>query len=267
MKQVPMIIRIVAKVLLLFLVTSRLFAEAELKGTPAELAKHLADLPRMVTVTGESQLKVQADRGIVSLRVVTENRLLQEALRQNQEVRSKISNTLQERGIAPERIQPSRFSSTPKHAWFSEKPKSHRVENMVKVTVQDEKEFQVVAGLADTFSEVHYLGVDFETSNKEALKLKVVNQALANAAERKSIYEEKLGVRLLPRSFSEHTSSGNVPIMRPAEPPRKTGGSSPQRVTPIAGRGGEDLDDEPSSSFDEHTFRALVTVEYAVETK
>jgi len=66
----------------LFLVP-RLNAEPELKGSPTELALYLAGLPKTVAVTGESEVKVQADRAVVSLKVTTENRSLQDALRLN----------------------------------------------------------------------------------------------------------------------------------------------------------------------------------------
>ncbi len=183
------------------LLVARLNAEPELKGSPAELAAYLAGLPKTVSVTGESEVKVQADRAIISLKVTTENKSLQEALRANQEIRSKMLNSLKDRGIPADRIQASKFSSTPKYGLFSDKAKSYRVENVIKITVNDEKEFQATAHLVDAFAEVQYLGIDFEHSDKEALKKKAVAQALDNAAERAKIYEERLKVRNSNRRF------------------------------------------------------------------
>src|SRR6185295_6330210 len=107
----------------------------------------------------------------------------QETLRANQEVRAKIINALKERGLAADKIQASKFSSTAKTGMFSDKAKSYRVENFLKVKVQDEKEFQTVAHVIDAMSEVQYAGVDFEQSDKEALKSKALAQALDNASE------------------------------------------------------------------------------------
>src|SRR6266853_1270437 len=148
------------------LLIQRLSAEPELKGSPTELAAYLAGLPKTVSVAGESEVKLSADRALISLRVSTEHKSLQDALRANQEVRNKILNSLRDRDIPGDRIQASRFSSTPKYGIFSDKAKSFRVENIIQVVVRDEKEFQAVAHLVDAFAEVQYLGIDFQHSDK-----------------------------------------------------------------------------------------------------
>src|SRR5690242_12996660 len=53
-------------------------AEPELKGTPSELGNYLNTIPKTVLVTGEAEVKVPADRALVTLRVRTENHSLQE---------------------------------------------------------------------------------------------------------------------------------------------------------------------------------------------
>ena len=62
-------------------------AEPEIKGTATELAQYLNAIPKLVTVTGEAEVRVPAHRAVLSLRVITENRSLQEAFRMNLEVR------------------------------------------------------------------------------------------------------------------------------------------------------------------------------------
>ena len=49
-------------------------------------------------------------------------------------------------------------------------------------------------------TEVQYLGVD-EQSDKEAFKSKALAQALDNASERKRVFEERLRVKLVVKSF------------------------------------------------------------------
>src|SRR5262245_52067610 len=187
----------------LLFVPSLFAAEPELKGSPAELAAYLSGLPRIVSVAGESEVKVPADRASLMLKVTTESKSLTDALRLNQEVRTKMTAALKERGIAADKVQSSRFSSTPKHWVFSDKARSYRIENVVKVSVQDDQEFNAAAQLMDRFPEVQYTGVEFEHSDKEGLKKKALAEALDNATERKRVFEERLGVRLLPRSFSQ----------------------------------------------------------------
>ena len=99
-------------------------AEPELKGSPTELAAYLAGVQRIVKVAAEGEVIVQADRAVTTLKVTTEAKSLQQALKSNQEARAKLAAFLEERGIKPDQIQASKFSSTPKYGMFSEKAKS-----------------------------------------------------------------------------------------------------------------------------------------------
>ena len=98
--------------------------------------------------------------------------------------------------------QASRFSSTPKFGMFGEKAKSYRVDNLVKVAVQDEKELQIAASAVDSWPEVQFVGAEFEHQDKEALKIRAVAEACENAQKRSKIFEEKLGLKLVPSRFS-----------------------------------------------------------------
>ena len=255
-----------------FLILSKLSAaEPELKGSPTELASYLATLPKMVSVSGESELKVTADRAVVSLRVITEQKSLQETLRANQEARAKLVLWLKERGVPADRIQASKFSSTTKSGVFTDKAKSYRVENVLNVKVQDEKEFQAVAHGVDAIAEVQFNGVTFEQSDKELLRNKALTEAIDNANQRKRVFEEKLNVKLTPKSFAVvSTGSG-----RTADEERKRYAelSVPEakRVTALPGYSSARADgavlEESGPLFGELVFTARVTVEYAIETK
>ena len=247
------------------LCTVTLCAEPELKGSPAELTAYLATLPKTVSITGESELKSAADRAIVSLKVVTENKSLQEAARANQEIRSALLRTLTERGLPADRVKASRFSSTPKYGWLREKPKSYRVENIVKITVQDEKEFQAVAKLVDSVSEVFYDTSEFEASNKDELKAKAIALTIDKAADKKRLFEEKLGVKLTPKAFSEGPA-GLLPLPESAGYKRTMGYSGRGVSTPNITETAEGTEEMPAA-FGELIYKATVTVEYTVETK
>jgi len=243
-------------------------AEPEIKGTATELSQYLNTVPRTVRLTGEAEVKVPADRVLISVRVVTENKSLQEASRANQELRAKMQRSLAEKGIPAERIHASKFSSTPKYGMFGERAKSYRVENVVKITAQDEKEFQAVAGLVDATPEFRYDSVEFEHSDKEGLKKKAIAQVLDKVTEKKRIYEEKLGVKLTPKGFSE----GEVVPVSPLERQKAYQlANSYSKVAPARSSLSEDIaggDGEAfPTSFDELVYRAVVSVEYAVESR
>jgi len=237
-------------------------AEPEIKGTATELAQYLNGVPKTVMVTGEAEVRVPAHRAVLSLRVTTENRSLQEAFRLNQQVRGKIAEALKNQGIPQDRIQPSKFSSTPKFGIFSEKAKSYKVENIVRVSVQDEKEFQAATGIVDAYPEVQYDGVEFEYADKEALKQQALAKAIDNASERAKVYEEKLALKLTPASFNEgivaqmNAAAGNYAN---ASYPRKSA-----EMTPLPA---QSETEESVSSFGELVYTAQVNVEYSAQTK
>jgi len=249
-------------------------AEPELKGTPAELAAYLASVPKTVTLLGDAEVKVPADRALISLNVVTENKSLQEASRANQELRARIVRSLTEQGLPAERIKASKFSSTPKYGVFKEKAKSYRVENIIKITAHDEKEFQAVAGLVDGISEVRYDSIEFEHSDKDGLKAKALAQAVDKANEKRKLYEEKLGVKLSPKSFGEGVAVPTDALSRRRYVADSANyeRSSPAKlsyVTPLPSasvQAGDAVEETPSS-FNELVYTARITVEYAVESK
>src|SRR5262249_53240699 len=115
------------------------WAEPEIKGTATELAQFIGSVPKTALLTGESEVRIPANRAILTLRVTTENRSLQEALRLNADFRARIAQQLKGQGITADRIQASKFSSTPKFGMFGDKAKSYRVENLMRIAVNDEK--------------------------------------------------------------------------------------------------------------------------------
>lgn len=253
----------------LLLTAIALQAEPELKGTPVELTQHLTAIPRVVALVGEGEIKVAADRALISVKVVTENKSLQEASRVNQELRAKMARVLADKGVPAERIQASKFSSTPKYGMFGDKARSYRVENTVRITAQDEKDFQAVAGLVDVTPEFRYESIEFERSDKEALRDKAVLQAIEKAAARKQLYEEKLGVKLSPRSFAEQVFAATPPVARRYYgKPTDSLAYAVTESASVPGRGaGDASEDELPTSFGELVFKAQVTVEYTVEAR
>lgn len=263
----------------LCLVASAANAQPELKGTPAELAMLLTNAPRVAQVTGEAELKVQADRAVLTVKISTSARELGAALRANEQVRSQFIRALSAQGIAADQVKASKFSSTEKYSLFSEKVKSHRVNNLLKVTARSEKEFQVVARAIDNLPEAQYLGAEFERSDKDEMKAKAIAAACENATQRKKVFEESLGLKLTVRRFLDPSAAVAPAVVPPG--PQLTAGtraygfdwylgntlagvadySDSAQTRALAQREGDE------SGFGELTFRSHVTVEYVVEAK
>lgn len=241
-------------------------AEPEIKGTATELAQYINGVPKTVTVAGEAEVRVPAHRAVLSLRVTTDNHSLQEAFRRNSEVRRKIADVLSKQGISPDRIQSSKFSSTPKFGIFSDKAKSYRVENVMRVVVQDENEFQAATGVVDAYPEVQFDGVEFEYADRAALKQQALAKAIDNAGERAKVYEEKLALKLTPASFNE----GLIMPINPAMGNNANDASlmtSGLRATLMMPSAAEASTEESVSSFGELVYTARVNVDYSVQTK
>lgn len=241
-------------------------AEPELKGTAEELTHYLAHVPRLVTMVGEAELKVPADRALISLKVVTENRALQEASRANQEARARILRGLAEHGVPAERVQPSKFSSTPRYGVFSEKAKSYRVENTVKITVNDEREFQTVAALVDSMPEIRYECIDFEHSDKDAMRAKALSRAIDKAGEKRKVYEDRLGVKLTAKGFTENPLPPVSVASRGYGNKMIYAKSASASLAPMPAAGDIETEEVPAS-FGELVFKAQITVEYALENR
>jgi cellobiose phosphorylase len=235
----------------------------------------LTNAPRFAQVTGEAKLKVPADRAILTVKITTSARELGAALRANQQVRSKFIGILSAQGIPADQVKASKFSSTEKYSVFSDKVKSHRVNNLLKVTARSEKEFQVVADAIDNLPEAQYLGADFERSDKEEMKAKAIGAACDNANQRKQVFEEKLGLKLTVRRFLDPNAF--VPVSPPGTPLvsgnraygfdwylGNTLAGIPNYVGSVQPHAEAQRETE-ESGFGELTFRSRVTVEYLVE--
>ncbi len=199
--------RTTALILSLMLVAPKIQAEPELKGTPTELAAYLAALPRIVSVTGESQVTAEADHALVHLRIMTENKSWQEAVRLNEEARSKLVLSLKERGVRMDQIEFPRFPFVDKRGPSAEKQKNHQVETIVVVRITDRKGLETVAGVVDNLSAVSLLGMESGVTNAEELRRRALSEALENATQKQQLYEQKLGARLIIKAISGGTVS------------------------------------------------------------
>lgn len=237
-------------------------AEPEIKGTAVELAQYVNGIQKTVAITGESEVRVPAHRAVLTLRVATENRSLQEAFRLNTELRAKITDQLKKQGISGDRILASKFSSTPKYGLFSDKAKGYRIENVMRVTVQDEKEFQVTTSIVDAFPEVQFGGTEFQYADREALKQQAIGKAIDNASDQAKVYGDKLALKLAPVAFTEN---GVYPMGEMA------GNASVNVVTGSSRNSPASYAKEPIeesiSSFGELVYTARVSVTYSVQAK
>jgi uncharacterized protein YggE len=136
----------------------------------------------------------------------------------------------------------------------------------MRISVQDEKEFQSATGAVNAWAEVQYDGVEFEYADKEAQKQNAIAKACDNAGERKKIYEDKFSLKLTPTRFNEgevaQRNAGPANYAYPDKASRAVGVTS---LTPADSV--QSAAEESISAFGELVYTARVTVEYSVQPK
>lgn len=180
-----------------------LSAAPELKGDPAELTQYLLDEKRVVSITANGEAKAQADRATIMLRVKTRDGAFVQALKANRDVRTKLSQLLQQAGITADRISAAKFSSVPNYGFFGDKPSNYEISNDVSIVVRGEDDMTVIAQAVDGMKEVSYLAARFEDSNRKMHESEALNDALAGIALQKAAYEKALGIVLTPLRVME----------------------------------------------------------------
>jgi uncharacterized protein YggE len=232
------------------------FAEVQLEGSPRELSGYLSDIPQTVTITGTAEKKVPADRAVIHVNVTTESRSMDEALTLNKTLRQQITTKLLAAGLTQNNIKAAQFSSTPESGIFTDKIRSYKVENTMKITTTNETEFQAVAALIDAHKEVEYKTTEFELSNRKEIDRQLLAEACRDAVTKKSLYATELKVILTPVRFHD----GRVVLHEPALNLR----SQARKMASYA-LSEADSFVPPPVQFDEMTLNATVTVEYSLK--
>jgi uncharacterized protein YggE len=136
-------------------------AEPELKGTPAELVQYLRDVPPVVYIAGEGELKTYADQADVNLLVTVEDKSLKKAMEKYQSLCDEITRMLVEKGIASDKIVPAKFLTTQDHDWLTSKTKEYRITNSIRVSVTSQKGLESVTEIIDHMDAVSLGSIKF----------------------------------------------------------------------------------------------------------
>jgi len=234
-------------------------AETELKGNPEELREFLHPVEHTVTLTGNHEETAFSDKAIVSLVITTEAGLLGDSMEANTRLRTTIAQALIDAGVDREEVNTSKFSSSPQFGWFGSKPKSFEVVNRMSVGITDEAHLQLIAELTDNNDEVVMASMEFEHSAREEFQDRVKTTALDKALAQKTVFEERLGVTLVPIGFNER-----------AVMPRRTAGAGYIEEVVVSGArmrlSEQDLASipPPQQTFDEISYESTIFVIFKV---
>ena len=206
------------KTLIYFLLvsfSSFVLATPEIKGDPAEIETYLMGIPKIISITAQADEVASSSKARIWLSVETEAKALSKALQQNRDIRIQIRKKLADIGITGKEVSESKFSSTPEYGFFGDLPKSYKVNNTLSVLVDSEEKMIGVANISDLQKGVRYLSSKPELVNKDEIYRELTEKALNIAKEKVELYQQKLGVKLVPVYFDE--SVGGIPVERKRE--------------------------------------------------
>lgn len=192
------------------LAASAAHAEPELKGVPSELTQYLINEKKVMTLSAESEVRVQADKAIATLQVKNKDASFASALRNNRTLRDKLKQRLVEAKIAAGDITFAKFSSVPSYGFFGDKPSSYEISNDVTVTVHNEDEVTAIAQAVDAMKEVSFGGIEFQDSQKKKNEAQAADLALQELKAKQVQYEKNLNLNLALLSVE---SGGVTPFM------------------------------------------------------
>jgi uncharacterized protein YggE len=177
-------------------------AEPELKGTPSELQRFLRTASHSVILVGRAKQTVQADVGHVIVVVRTQGKDLTSAIVANGQRRDTLTQSLLSKGIDAKAIRTEKFSTSPQFGWFGKTPTSYEVINRLNVEVADEHQIAIVTAAASGSADLSIGVISFEYSKQRELEEQVRRAAFDDALAKKSFYEQRLGIKLVPTEFS-----------------------------------------------------------------
>ena len=250
-------------VLIIGLVIAVPMSATELKGNPEELRSFLHPNQNVVSLMGEAKETAYSDKAIINLIITTEENDLANALQKNAEMRKLIISTLTSKGLKPENINTSKFSTSPQFGWFGKSPSSYEIVNRMSVAIFDEKQLVEIAKLSDAHKALELAGTTYEHTKKKEYMLKVKKKALDDALKQKIFYEKSLGVRLVTKNFRD--SNTKFGATREADEFKQR-----IRVTGSRIKRNEALSSlaEPSAavaqSFDEVEYKASIYIDFIV---
>lgn len=253
--------RVLPGLLILVVLSGVAHAAPKLSGHPDELESYLLEKRKLVVLSAEGLVTVEADTAVIRLSVLTKESKFRSALNKNRRVRDVVARTLVDAGVDQSNISFSKYSSLPRMGLFGKKPSSYEVRNEVKVAIKNEDQMLAVADIVDGFDEVRIASTELEHQGQEQAENDAVRKAAQIVFAKKALYEKELGIQLVPVRVVEHHIAENSAVIFDApekfdlSPSAGLSVSTAERFAPVSHKG----------SFGEMVYRAKVSVEYVVK--
>jgi uncharacterized protein YggE len=184
--------------------------DAPLGPAPAAAPGSTQPAARLITVTGDAEVRVVPDEVVLTLGVETQNLELDAAKRQNDDIVKAAIDLAKQQGIRPEQIKTEFLNVEPRYRDNYEKRDflGYSVRRTLVLTIQDLSKFEdlLAAELKVGVNYVH--GVDFRTTELRKHKDAARSLAIKAAKEKATALAAELGLRLGdPQTIREDQSS------------------------------------------------------------
>jgi len=166
-------------------------------------AGHAASVPekRLLPVTASAQIKASPDKATITAGVVTEGKNASETATENAAKMTAIFVTLNRASIPSSDIKTTQLSLSPRYDYESrKKPRilGYTANNLITVNTQDlNKVSSIIDALVQAGSN-NISNVQFSLSDPEALKAKVLEDAIKKARAKAQLIARSAGVTLGP---------------------------------------------------------------------
>lgn len=192
-----------------------LFAFAFLFLIVAANAQDDEDAPRLVTVTGVSEIWVEPDEAVLSFGVSSRAQTVEEAQRLQEQEAQKVLATVKGFGIAEKDVQTSRLRVGPEYEYENQKRKQigFLASQTFTVILRDLAKYQLLLPklLQSGVDEVH--GIQFRLADPRKHADQARAQAVRAAKEKATALAGELGAKIgRPYRIEEHETGDAIPL-------------------------------------------------------
>jgi len=179
----------------------------------AQEQRTMAPTPNTVWVGADGKYESEPDTVVVQFNIAPQDKKLQDAMQKATQVAEQVRQLLRGNGIDPKDAQFSRFATQPMYDYSNAQHKllGYRVEANISVKVKD---FAKIGPLSEGLGtlEVTDTSIAYELENKDAAKIKAVEDALRKARDEANAVAQSSGRTLGELSYASVDTYESQPI-------------------------------------------------------
>jgi uncharacterized protein len=207
----------------------------------AQEQRSMAPTPNTVWVGADGKFESEPDTAVVQFNIAPQEKKLQDAMQKATQVAEQVRQLLRSNGIDPKEAQFSRFATQPTYDYNNGKQKlaGYRVDANISVKLKDFAKIGPISEGLGTL-EVTNTSIGYELENKDAAKIKAVEDALRKARDEASAVAQSSGRTLGDLSYASVDTFEPQPI-RPMMARAQMAGAEAKAAPPTAEFGAEKI--------------------------